>query len=262
MIPSPSSPARGRPLATTGTTRRPLPPVPGQPSRAAGHPDSRPPTLPSVPLPAAAQRRARTQSPGGGGGEKAAEPSPRGRGRTRWCEGSTWKSLSSLKRENLSAISRRPSPARPRSGRRRLRPQRRPPAPPPPHRACAALGSRARQSGSRDQQRRGSLTAAPTRGAEWLLQRDPAGRRRHDRPGDSGTPGVGTPRGRNGLARQTAPSGLCCGRSRPAESRCASDCRWQRACPPRQPMWARAAARARRTTNEGASSARACLAAN
>lgn len=76
LIPSPSSPARGRPLATTGTTRCPLPPVPGQPSRAAGHPDSqpRPPTLPSVPLPAAAQRRARTQSPGGGVGRKRRSP--------------------------------------------------------------------------------------------------------------------------------------------------------------------------------------------
>lgn len=107
-------PPRGRLLATAVTTRRPLPPVPGQLSPATGHPDSRPrpPTFPSVPLPAAAQSRAcPSHKAPVGGGEKAAEPSPRGRGRAGRREGSTWKSLSSLKRENLSAISRRPGPA-------------------------------------------------------------------------------------------------------------------------------------------------------
>lgn len=98
-------------------------------------------------------------------------PRPRG-GR----EGSTWKSLSSLKRENLSAISRRPGPA-----------PLRPPPPPPPSAppACTAPAgtahapphwSRAQQRESRDRQRRPSLTAAPTRGVERLLQRDGGGR--------------------------------------------------------------------------------------
>lgn len=264
--PSPSVPLRGRPLAAAVTTHHPSPPVPGPLSPAAGHPDSRPRphAFPSVPLPAAARRRACTQSPGGGAvwGVKAAEPGLRGRGRGEWREGSTWKSLSSLKRENLSAISRRPGPAPAAAAASALstarlhRPSRTAHAPHTGH----VRGNARHVTGNEMRRGRGSV---PHSGATaWSGVAAAAGRHRQHRPGDCGTPGVGTPRGRNRLPRPAAPSGLYRDRSRPAEPRCASDCRWQRACAPRRPMGARTATRARPTTNEGVSSARACLAAN